>query len=148
MTIAIRTWLEDERGASAVEVALLLTPLTLLVFGVVHLCLMMYSAQQLNFATEATARCVVTSASSNYASAPCWTSTAATSYFRTLYKGITATPSLTFCSGTYSDCTISAYACTGSTGNYQVTATVNYVINAGIASKTVPLTAKACFPHT
>jgi Flp pilus assembly protein TadG len=149
MTRGIRTWLIDESGASAAELGLLLTPLVLLIFGVVHLCLMTYSAMQLNYATESTARCIVTSAASSYTSAPCYTSTLAGNYFTALYRGITPAPTVTLCGGTFSNCGTAAYSCTGtaaSTG-YQVVATANYRINAGIVSKTVALSSKACFPH-
>jgi len=150
MMRAISTWLSDESGASAAELGLLLTPMTLLIFGIVHLCLMTFSAMQLNYAVEATARCIVTSAASAYTASPCYTSTATDTYFTALYKGITPAPAVTYCNGTgFSNCMTSAYACTGtaSATNYQVTATANYKINAGIASKTVTLQAKACFPH-
>jgi Flp pilus assembly protein TadG len=148
MIRALSDWAADETGASAVEMGLLLTPIILLLFGIVHLCLMLYSATQLNFATEATARCIVTSATSAYSSSPCYTSTLANRYFTSMYRGVTVAPTVTLCGGTFANCVTSSYACTSSTTNYQVTATANYVINAGVASKTVPLSAKACFPHT
>ena len=148
MTRLLNDWLRDEEGASAVEFALLLTPLILLLFGVVHLCLLAYTAMQLNYATEATARCIVTSNASGYASSPCSTSSLATSYFGGLYHGVSASPTLTFCGGTFSSCSGSSYTCTGSSSNFQVVATANYNINAGIASKAVGLTSKACFPHS
>jgi Flp pilus assembly protein TadG len=148
MIRALSNWAADETGASAAEMALLVTPIVLLMFGIVHLFLMLYSAMQLNFATEATARCIVTSSTSANSSSPCYTSTLANSYFASMYRGVTQAPTVTLCGGTFSNCSTSTYACTSTTGNYQVTATANYVINAGVASKTVGLSAKACFPHT
>jgi Flp pilus assembly protein TadG len=137
----LKSWLVDERGASAAEFALLLTPMVLLLFGIVHLCLLVYSAMQLNYAAEATARCMVTSVNLANSSAICDDSssstTLATSYFNSLYHGITATPTLAL---------DEAPTCTSST--YQVVATANYKINAFFLTRTVPLTAKACFPHS
>lgn len=146
MTRLIKDWLRDEYGASAAELALVMTPLMLLLFGIIHLCLLAYSAMQLNYAAEATARCVVTSATSAYASSPCYTSALATSYFTNLYRGATASPTLTLCGGAFSNCSTSTYGCNNT--NYQVVATANYVIQAVFLNKTVGLTAKACFPHT
>ncbi|MGZ3274213.1 MAG: TadE/TadG family type IV pilus assembly protein [Caulobacteraceae bacterium] len=146
----MRTWLGDETGASAAELALLLTPLTLMIFGTVHLCLMTFSAMQLNYAVEATARCIVTSAASAYSGSPCYTSAGTDNYFTALYRGITPAPTVTYCNGTgFSNCMNSTYACTGTAAstNYQVVATANYRISAGIVTQTVPLQAKACFPH-
>lgn len=136
-------WLRDEDGASAAEFAMVLAPLLALLFGIIHLSLMMYSAQQLNFAAEATARCLVVSQNANTSSSQCPTTTAATTYFQALYKGPTAAPSLA-----QLDESPKCNTNSGTNTDYQVVATTNYVINAGFFSKTVPLTAKACFPHT
>jgi Flp pilus assembly protein TadG len=138
-----KAWLSDEGGASAVEFALVLTPMVLLLFGVMHLCLLVYSAVQLNYAAEATARCLVTSANSTSSSATCATTTAAQTYFKALYHGTTATPTFVTMDETQTCNTASTLD-----SAYQVVATANYVINAGVASKTVALTARACFPHT
>jgi Flp pilus assembly protein TadG len=146
MRRALIAWLRDERGASAVEFALVLGPFLLLIFGIIHLCLMMYSAQQLNFAAEATARCMVTAQASGYLSAPCYYDTTATppdtsavqTYFKAMYHGPTATPTFT---------TLDEKQTCNSSSDYQVVASANYVINAAFFTKTVPLTAKACFPH-
>lgn len=142
----LSAWCWGERGASAAEFALILPALALLIFGVIHMGLMMYSAQQLNFAAEATARCMVVAANSGYSSATCYNTTgtnSATTYFNALYKGPTAPASFSQLSESPT-CATNA----GTDSDYQVVATANYVINAGFFSKTVPLTARACFPHS
>jgi Flp pilus assembly protein TadG len=145
----LKDWVRDERGASAAEFGLLLTPLTLLLFGVMHLCLFMYSSMQLDYAAEATARCMVTaanaSANGGYADT-CYNATgspSATTYFNGLYHGFTTTPSLV-----QLDETVNCQTQGTVNTDYQVVATANYQINAFFFEKTVTLTAKACFPHS
>ena len=136
-------WLRREDGASAVEFALLLTPIVLLLFGIVHLCLLTYTAMQLNYASEATARCMVTSATSAYSGATCANNTAAKSYFSALYHGVSASPTWVNIDETQT-CNTTSTADTA----YQVVTTASYQVNALLASKTVTLKARACFPHS
>jgi Flp pilus assembly protein TadG len=131
-------WVRTEAGSSAVEFALLLFPVTLLIFGIIHVSLLMYTIQQLNFATEATARCMVTSQASGYSSSTCYSTTNATNYFKVLYRGVTSTPTLS---------TLDWTQTCNSANNYQVVATANYKIRAVLVRWDVPLEAKACFPH-
>jgi Flp pilus assembly protein TadG len=133
-----KDWLRSEGGASAAEFALIVPAFVLLIFGIIHMSLMLYSAQQLNYAAEATARCLVVSTNSGYASASCRDNTSATSYFKTMYHGPTATFTLS---------TLDETQTCATAGTYQVVATTNYIIRAGFLRKSVPLTAKACFPH-
>ena len=143
MIAKIRSWLPRESGASAAELALLLVPLTLLLFGVVHLCLLTYSANQLNYAAEATARCLVTASNSGSASANCSTPTSARTYFNAMYRGVT--------SGLTWDNLDETQTCNTSTvldTNSQVAVHATYTINAGIVSQAVTLKARACFPHS
>lgn len=142
MTKLIDRWRRDQGGASAAEMGLLLVPLTLLIFGIFHLCLMTWAQNQLNFAAEATARCMVVASNAQTASvtAPaCTTSTTRLSYLQARYNGATAAP--TFATGypVLQQCNAS--------GNYQVVAQTNYVMNMGFLNLTVPLTAKACFAY-
>ena len=139
MTTLLSSWIKARRGTATAEFALVLTPFLLLLFGVIHLSLLSYAAMQLNWAAEATARCMVVAQNSGYASASCATNATATSYFDALYHGPTGTPTLT---------TLDETQICDSAANYQVVATTNYVINAVFFNKTVALTAKACFPHT
>jgi Flp pilus assembly protein TadG len=143
MRVLVTTWWKDERGAAAAELALLAVPLALLMFAIIHLSLITYSAVRLNFATEATARCIVVTSNATTAgmtTPPCSGTTADLSYLQAMYSGPTAAP--TFATG-YPDTTQTCNVA----GSYQVVAQVNYVINAVFINRTVPLTAKACFPH-
>jgi len=125
-----RDWLRDERGATAAEFALLVGPMFLLLFGLIHGCLLLYSINKLNFATEAAARCAATSANSGYSGAACSDSTKTQTYFADMYKGATATPVLT----------------QGTGPQYCMTANgVDYVITAPFLRLTVPLASTACF---
>jgi Flp pilus assembly protein TadG len=137
------TWLRQEDGSSAVEFALLLIPSVLLIFGIIHVSLLMYTIQQLNFATEATARCMVTATSSKYSSQTCYTDASAKSYFQALYKGPTAAPSYVQFDRTQTCATTPS----GDT-TYQVITSTTYTVKAAFISLPVSLRAKACFPHT
>lgn len=149
MTKTIEDWLRDERGASAVELALLLVPLVLLLFGIMHLFLLSYSAMQLNYAAESTARCMVTAANANANGGYVGTcknatgSPSATTYFDGIYHGVTATPTLA-----QLDETVTCQTNGTVNTDYQVVATAPYRINAFSVAWTVTLTAKACFPHS
>jgi Flp pilus assembly protein TadG len=143
MMTRIKTWLVDRTGASAAELALLLTPLVLLLFGIVHLSLMVYSAQQLNYAAEATARCLVMASNSGSTSATCATNALAKSYFAANYHGVTS--NLTWDNIDESQtCDTSTVADT----NSQVAVQADYTINALLVHKAITLKARACFPHT
>jgi Flp pilus assembly protein TadG len=136
-------WARHERGSAAAELALMLVPVILLLFGIVNLCLMAYAQNQLNFAAEATARCMVVAGNASSAGVtqpPCTSTATDLAYLQAFYKGPTAAP--TFQTG-YPDAT---QKCNSST-SYQVQAQTNYVINAAFVSWTVPLTAKACFAY-
>jgi Flp pilus assembly protein TadG len=136
-----RDWARRERGSAAAELALMLVPVTLFLFGIVNLCLMAYAQNQLNFAAEATARCMVVANNATTAgvTAPACTSTSTDlAYLKGFYKGPTADPTFETGSPVLQKCT---------SGNYQVIANANYVINAAWVSWTVPLKAKACFAY-
>lgn len=144
MTRKHRLWRLNEDGSSAVELALVLPLVILVIFGIVHMSLLMYSAQQLTSAAEATARCMVVARNSGYTGSTCYdytntgTGTAKT-YFYNVYHGPTAQPTfVTF------DETVNCQT----SGVYQIITNADYVINAGFFKKTVQITAKACFPHT
>lgn len=128
----ISSYLRDETGTSAVEFALVLIPFLVVFFGLLHLSLLMYSANRLSFATEATARCLAVSAASKYSGATCSDTTKAATYFSALYGGpAPATP-------TFPTDTCGA----------RVDSTASYSFNALFASRVISLSASACFPET
>jgi Flp pilus assembly protein TadG len=148
MRVSVLNWLRKEQGSSVVEFALCLAPFLLLLFGIIQLCLVTYSAEQLNYAAETTARCMVVAQASGYTSAPCYyntstsNTTAVQTYFLGHYGGTTAQPAFD-----QLDETVNCQGSTGTKTDYQVVAHANYVINAAFFTKTVQLTARACFPH-
>jgi Flp pilus assembly protein TadG len=123
----------DQSGSSAVEFALVVVPVVMFIFGTINLCLAMFSATQLNFATEATARCRVVSATSGYSGALCSDDTKAQAYFAARYHGPTTAPVVQFT--TDANCGL------------RVTATTSYTVSAVLITRNVPLGAWACFPQ-
>lgn len=113
-----------DSGNVAVEFALLLPAFVMVVVGTLYAGLVMYSAVGLHSAVEAGARCYSVN------SGQCSSASATQTYAKNQYFGIN--------SPTFS---ASTPAC-----GHQVSATVSVVLNAGIASWTIPLSATACFP--
>jgi len=113
-----------ECGSTAVEAALVLPPFLMLFLGILSACVAIFAASSLHNVVEGAARCYSVN------SAQCGTATATQTYAQTLYQG----PS----SPTFS-------ASTPSCG-HQVTGTLNYALNAGVAHWTIPLSATACYP--
>ena len=106
------------------EFALVLPALAMLVVGGVYTGLLMYSAAGLHNAVEQAARCYSVS------KGQCGSASAAETYAQNNYYGI-STPTFT----------ASNQVC-----GHQVTATLNFTLDAAVASFDVPLTAAACFP--
>jgi Flp pilus assembly protein TadG len=108
----------------AVEFALLLPALGMLVVGGMSAGILTYSASSLQNAVEQAARCYSVNVSQ------CNNASAVQAYARNNYYGM-STPAFT---ATIAPC------------GHQVSATVTFVLNAAVASWNVPLTATACFP--
>ena len=113
-------------GATAVEFALILPSVLMLVLGTVFGGLLVYTATSLHYAVEGAARCAAVMATT------CPSTSSTQQYAASLYKG-PASPQPTF--------TASAQAC-GS----QVTGSLTYVLNVAYHKWTIPLSATACFP--
>jgi Flp pilus assembly protein TadG len=113
-----------DRGNAAVEFALVLPPLAMLVVGGLYTGLLMYSVAGLHNAVEQAARCYSVNASL------CNSASAAQIYAQSSYYGVN-TPTFT----------ASTQVC-----GHQVSGTVSFVLDAAVASWNVPLTATACFP--
>jgi Flp pilus assembly protein TadG len=118
-----RLWACD-RGATAVEFAMVLPPLVMLMMGTISACLLLFSATSLHHAVEQAARCYSVNATQ------CGSASAAQTYAKNSYRGLNK-PQFT----------ASTPAC-----GHQVAATVSIALNAAIHSWKVPLTATACFP--
>ena len=122
-TKRVRLW-RCERGSTAVEFAIILPALAMLIIGIISACLLVLSAASLHYAVEQAARCYSVSASQ------CGSTSDTQTYAQNYYRGM-STP--TFIASTP--------AC-----GHQVSATVTIVLNAAVSAWSVPLSATACFP--
>jgi len=120
-----RRYWKDECGSGAAEFVIVLIPFAALIFAIIHLCLMFYANQTLQFATEAGARCY------SVDSVNCNTTGAVQTYASGKYKGPNISPTF-------------VAAATGC--GHTVTGTGSYSFNAVVGRFTVPLSATACFP--
>ena len=102
----------------------MLPALAMLVVGGLYTGLLMYSTAGLHNAVEQAARCYSVNAGQ------CSSASAAQTYAQSSYYGIN-TPTFT----------ASTEAC-----GHQVSATMTFVLDAAVASWSVPLSATACFP--
>jgi len=124
MRSVIRYW-RHESGSGAAEFTMVLIPFAALIFGIIHMSLLFYANQSLQFAAEAAARCFSVDANN------CATTGAAQ----------------TFASGKYKGPNIGATFVASKTGcGHTVAGSGNYSLNAVVVSRNIPLTATACFP--
>ena len=115
----------DDRGATAVEFAIIAPVLILFLVGFVNLALMLFSIGGMHFAVEDAARCA------SARPTVCNTSTAIVAFAATRDSGALISPVFTHV----------AAAC----GN-QVSATITYSFDLGLLRQSVPLSATSCFP--
>ena len=115
----------EEHGGGAAEFAIVVLPFSALMFAIIHLCLMFYANQALQFAAEGAARC------SSVSGTTTCTPGAVPTFAAGLYKGPTAAPTFVY----------STAGC-----GHTVTGAVSYTLNAVFVRTSVPLTATACFP--
>jgi Flp pilus assembly protein TadG len=122
----IAKWhLTDDRGATAVEFALIAPLVVMLLVGIMSLSLMLLGIGSMHFAVEDAARCA--------SARPTVCSSAATTvaYAQSRYSGAFVTPVFTYATA----------AC-----GYQVSASVTYTFDVGMYQQSVPLSATSCFP--
>jgi Flp pilus assembly protein TadG len=115
----------DEAGTAAVEFAMVLPAFAVLIVGGVWTAQLMFETSSLHYAVEAAARCAAVN------SVTCSSTTAIQTYAASKYYG-PSYPAPTFVSTT------------GACGQ-AVTGTVTYVLNTGVTSISIPLSATACF---
>jgi Flp pilus assembly protein TadG len=124
MKSVARFW-RNQSGAGAAEFAIVFLPFAALIFAIIHLSMLFYANQSLQFAAEAAARCY--SVDSNNCG-----STGATQ---------------TFATGRYAGPNIGATFVASATGcGHTVAGTGSYRVNAVFVTRTVPLSVTACFP--
>lgn len=134
----------DECGGSAVEFAVLIGPLLLLVFGSIEFGRLLWTRQALEETAIMAARCMGVRHSS-CAPSGAYSSSASTSYIQTVATGWSiAVPT----SGIILD---NNATCSGVSGFSQVTLSYNFQtavpILLGSLADGVPITATACFPN-
>ena len=118
-------FLRDECGAGAAEFAIVILPFSALIFAIIHLCLMFYANESLQFATESGARCY------SVDSVNCGTPGAVQTYAGGRYAGPNISP---------------VFVATATGCGHTVTGNGTYAFNAVVGSFSVPLSATACFP--
>jgi Flp pilus assembly protein TadG len=117
---------EGPGGAAAVEFALVMPAFIALIVGAIFTAQTMYAASSLRYATEAAARCASVNTTT------CSSDSATQTYAASKYLG-PVSPAPTFVS--------SSVAC-----GHKVTGSLTYVLNTGVTTINVPLSAAACFP--
>lgn len=117
-------FIKSQSGAAAVEFALVLPSLAMLIVGTLYAGLVVYSAAGLHGAVEAAARCYAVD------SIQCGSASATQTYGAGRFYGIN-TPTF---SASLASC------------GHLVTASVSVDLNAGLAHWTIPLSASSCFP--
>lgn len=115
----------DDRGATAVEFALVAPAAIMLLVGIVSLSIMLLSVGSMHYAVEAAARCA------SAIPTVCSTSSATVAYANSRYSGALISPVFTYV----------AAAC----GN-KVSATATFTLEVGMFRQSVPLSATSCFP--
>lgn len=122
---ALRRLWRDDRGATAVEFALVAPAAIMLLVGIVSLSLMMLSVGSMHYAVEAAARCA------SAMPTVCSSSSATVAYANSRYSGALIAPVFTHV----------AAAC----GN-QVNAVATFTLDVGMFRQSVPVSATSCFP--
>jgi Flp pilus assembly protein TadG len=120
----------NQQGTTAVEFAIVAPVFIALLVGTLALCVALFLVGSMHYAVEEGARCAsVKAACANAAGQPDATATVA--YAKSHYFGPNVSPAFTY----------AAAAC----GN-SVSASINYSMNVGFRTFTVPVSATACFP--
>jgi Flp pilus assembly protein TadG len=134
-------YVRNQDGTSAVEFALVLIPLLVIIMGLIGLCIVMYFNATMQHSVEDSARWASIQTTVNSGTAP--TSTAVQSHFSGRYIGPTID---TF---TYSPAATAVTCSSAGTGTqtfHRVYAHAVYNLNAVLGSIPFDLQASACFP--
>jgi Flp pilus assembly protein TadG len=115
----------EERGASAVEFALVIGPFVGIVLSTIMLGAMFWANQTLKYAAADAARCAAVRTSI------CSDKTTTESYAASHYSGPGLSPTFTY----------SPSGC-----GHTVTASATFPLNTGLVDLSIPLSAHACFP--
>jgi Flp pilus assembly protein TadG len=115
----------DQQGTTAVEFAIVAPLFLSMIVGTFTLCIGLFLVGSLHYAVEEGARCA------SVKTTICSDAATTIAYTQNHYFGPNVSPTFTY----------AAVAC----GN-SVSATVNYSMNVGFTTFTVPISATACFP--
>jgi Flp pilus assembly protein TadG len=118
-----------EELGSAAEFALVLIPFSMLIFMILHLGLMFYANENLQYAAEAAARCY------SVDSTNCGTTANAAGYASARYKGPNIGASF-----------LASYTALPAGCGHKVTGTGTYQVDALLVHRSVTLRAASCFP--
>lgn len=124
MQSLIRIW-RDERGTTAIEMAIIGPVFFLLIIGLVYVGLLMFTIGSMHYAVEAAARCA------SVESDICSDATSTENFAMSKYFGGYVTP----------DFTSEVESC-----GQSVSADATFALDLGIRQISIPLSATACFP--
>jgi len=118
--------LNDQRGTSAVEFAIVGPIFIMVLVGIFYLCMCLAVVGSMHYAVQEGARCA------SVRTMVCTDQTSTLAYMQSHYFGPTTLPTFTY----------DAAAVCG----HSVSASINYVLDIGLKQFIVPITASACFP--
>lgn len=121
----VSRWLRDNTGTTAIEMALVLPVMAMLVIGVLSLSMLGSAISGMHFAVQEASRCSAVNA------VACGTHAATVNYARAKFHGAAVTP---------------AFVSTAAGCGHTVTATATFELNLAISTIQVPLSAAACYP--
>lgn len=140
--MSLKAYIGDRRGASAVEFALIIPVATMLILCVLHMSMIVYSAVNLHFAAEETARCIAVSAnvlaSKPSATTPCPSTSSVQTYGTSRYVGPNISPTFSMGTTTNAACSVTNQVC----------ATGAYNMSMGFLSFPITISAKAYYAHS
>jgi Flp pilus assembly protein TadG len=119
----------DEGGTTAVEFAIVAPVFIALLVGTISLCIGLFLVGSLHYAVQEGARCASVKTACQVNGGP--DAAATVTYTQNHYFGPSVSPTFTY----------AAAQC----GN-SVSASINYSMNVGFKTFTVPISATACFP--
>ena len=118
--------LRDVTAAGAVEFALVLPAVLMVIVGGIHLCLVSYTLAGLHYATEAASRCA------SLDSTTCGTSAGVDTYAKSRFINASGQAA--------------SFALTSDNCGFAVVGSVTYKLNIGVKTLDLPLQAKSCAP--
>ena len=125
----LKAWRLDDGGTTAVEFAIVAPVFVALLVGTISVCIGLFLIGSLHYAVQEGARCASVRTACQVNGSPDATATVA--YTQSQYFGPAVSP-------------VFAYAA-APCGN-SVSASINYSMNLGFRTFTVPISATACFP--